>query len=263
MKKGGRTMPNNQAVSILFLLLASFVLVVTSAYGALTMDAGVKGVYEGNINGASSDANKENDFYTIVSAGIGGYTEVSQGAFLFVRGDAASYYYNEYSDLDVKQAGISAGVYKELNDFLSVQIALKGKVKEFKGESRDSNALGGSFEFKQQISPKLWVKEGYEYEKNGANSNLFSYKSHAVGMWTGYLITPQTILNLGYSYLTRKYDDTDGFKTTSHTISAGVVRELLKRVYLNAGYDLQFNDSNIPNTDYTNNIVSIGVTYSY
>lgn len=262
MKKGERMRSNKQTGTFLLLLLSSFAL-ATSAYGGSTLDAGVKGVYEDNINGAPSDVNKEDDFYTIVSAGIGGYTEVSQGAFLFARGDVAGYYYNEYSDLDTNQAGISAGVYKKLNDVLSAQVTLKGKVKEFEGDPRDSNALGGTFEFKQQISPKFWIKEGYEYESNNADSNLFSYESHAVGAWSGYLITPQTMLNLGYSYLTRKYDDTGGFKTTSHTISAGVVRELMKRVYLSAGYDLQFNDSNISNTDYTNNIFSIGVTYSY
>ncbi len=262
MKKAERMRPDLLIITILLLLLSTFAL-AASAYGALTMEAGVKGVYEDNVNGSSSDINKKDDYYSIVSAGIGGYTAVSKHTFLFVRGDIAGYYYNKYSDLDSNQAGISTGVYKELNNVLSIQVTLKGKVKEFKGTPRDSNALGGAFEFKQQISPRLWVKEGYEYEHNNADSNLFSYNSHAVGAWSGFLITPRTMLNLGYSYLTRKYDDVGGFRTTSHTISAGVVRQLMKKVYLNVAYDLQFNDSNISNTDYTDNIFSVGVRYSY
>ena len=71
------------------------------------------------------------------------------------------------------------------------------------------------------------------------------------------------MFNLGYSYLTRKYEDSSGFKTKSHTVSVGVVRELIKKVYVNIGYDRQFNDSNVSNTDYKNNIYTIGVTYSF
>ncbi len=77
------------------------------------------------------------------------------------------------------------------------------------------------------------------------------------------MITPETMLNVGYSYLTRKYEDTGGFKTKSHTISAGIVRELVKKVYVNVGYDRQFNDSNVSNTDHNNNIYTLGVTYSF
>ena len=47
----------------------------------------------------------------------------------------------EYDDLNATIVGISAGMYKELGDVLSAQMALKGKLKEFKGEPRDSNAF--------------------------------------------------------------------------------------------------------------------------
>ncbi|GFP31438.1 DUF2860 family protein, partial [Candidatus Hakubella thermalkaliphila] len=182
---------------------------------------------------------------------------------LFLRGDAAKYLYSKYDDLNATIAGISAGVYKELGDILSAQIALKGKIKEVKGEPRDSNAFGGTFELKQKITRKFWIKEGYEYEKNNADSNLCSYDAHSIGVWSGYMITSETMLNLGYSYLTRKYEDPGGFKTKSHTISAGVAHKIVKKVYVNAGYGRQFNDSNVSNTDHNNNIYTLGVTFSF
>ena len=154
-------------------------------------------------------------------------------------------------------------MYKELGDVLSAQIALKGKLKEFKGEPRDSNAFGGTFELKQKITRKFWIKEGYEYEKNNADSNLFSYDAHSIGVWSGYMITPETMLNVGYSYLTRKYDDASGFRTKSHTISAGIVRELVKKVYVNVGYDRQLYDSIVSITEHNNNIYTLCVTYSF
>lgn len=250
-------------VMCLFVVALSGLVFTSKASGELILDVGVKGIYEDNINGSPVDADKKGDFYTTISAGVGGYTKVADDTYLFLRGDAASYLYSKYDDLNATIAGISAGVYKELGDILSAQIALKGKIKEFKGEPRDSNAYGGTFELKQQVTRKFWIKEGYEYERNDADSALFSYKGHSVGIWSGYLITPQTMFNLGYSYLTRKYEDSSGFKTKSHTVSVGVVRELIKKVYVNIGYDRQFNDSNVSNTDYKNNIYTIGVTYSF
>ena len=252
----------NSVMCVVVMLLSGLVF-TSKAWSELILDAGAKGIYEDNINGSPVDADKKGDFYTVLSAGIGGYTEVTDNTYLFLRGDAANYLYSKYDDLNATIAGISAGVYKELGDILSAQIALKGKIKEFKGEPRDSNAYGGTFELKQKITPKFWIKEGYEYERNDADSALFSYKGHSVGIWSGYLINPQTMVNLGYSYLTRKYDDVSGFKTKFHTVSVGMVREIIKKVYASIGYDRQFNDSNVSNTDYKNNIYTLGVTYSF
>ncbi len=252
----------NLAMCMVVVLLSGLVF-TSKAWSGLILDAGVKGIYEDNINGSPSDADKKGDFYTVLSASVGGYTKATDTTYLFLRGDAANYLYSKYDDLNATIAGISAGVYKELGDVLSAQIALKGKIKDFKGGPRDSNAYGGTFELKQQITRKFWIKEGYEYEKNDADSNLFSYKGHSVGIWSGYMINPQTMLNLGYSYLTRKYEDASNFRTKSHTVSVGAAREIIKKVYVNIGYDRQFNDSNVPDTDYKNNIYTIGVTYSF
>lgn len=227
------------------------------------LDFGAGATYEDNINGSPSDADKEGDFYTTLFASLGGYTRVVEGTYLFLRGDAATSVYGKYNDLNVTIGGISAGVYKSFNDMLSAQLSLKGKIKTFKDEPRDSRALGGAIELKQQVTPTLWIKEGYEYERNNADSDLFGYKGHLAGVWSGYLIDPKTMLNLGYSYLSRKYDDATGFRTTSHTISAGLVRELAKRVYATIGYDRQINDSNVSGSDHNNNIYTIGVTYSF
>ncbi|MCL5236373.1 MAG: hypothetical protein M1353_00805 [Nitrospirae bacterium] len=251
------------SVMCLFIVLVSGLVVASKASGGVILDAGIRETYEDNLNGSPADADKKGDFYTTVSASAGGYTEVVDGTYLFLRGDAATYLYSKYNDLNATLGGISAGVYKELGDVFSAQLALKGKLKNFKGTLRDSSAYGGTFELKQQISPDFWIKEGYEYEKNDADSRLFSYNGHSVGVWSGYLITPKTMFNLGYSYLTRKYEDAFGFRTKSHTISAGIVRELVKKVYVNLGYDRQFNDSNVANTDYKNNIYTLGVTYSF
>ncbi|GFP32898.1 hypothetical protein HKBW3S42_01205, partial [Candidatus Hakubella thermalkaliphila] len=94
-------------------------------------------------------------------------------------------------------------------------------------------------------------------------SNLLTYDTVSFGVCVVYMITPETMLNLGYSDLTRKYDDPCGIKTKSHTISACVAHKIVKKVYVNVGYGRQFNDSNVSNTDHNNNIYTLGVTFSF
>ncbi len=245
-------------VMCLFVMLLSGIVFTSKASGGLILNVGVKGTYEDNISG--SDVDKQGDFYTTLSASVGGYTKVADETFLFLRGDIANYLYSKYDDRNASIFGVSAGLHKKLGDALSAQIAIKSKLKEFNEEPRDSSSLGGTFELKQQLTPKFWIKEGYEYENNNANSAFFNYRGHSVGIWSGYMISPETMLNIGYSYFTCKYEDASGFRTKSNTISVGAVRELVKKVYLNLGYDRQFT---VSNTDYNNNIYTVSVTYSF
>ena len=84
-----------------------------------------------------------------------------------------------------------------------------------------------------------------------------------MGLWTGYLIAPKTMINLGYSYLFRKYEEPADFRNKFHTVSVGITRELAEKIYLNAGYYRQYNGSNIPGTSHTNNIYTLGVSYNF
>jgi predicted porin len=61
----------------------------------------------------------------------------------------------------------------------------------------------------------------------------------------------------------RDYDQPSGFKVTAHTISLGLSYELVKKWFLNAQYDHQASDSNVPGTNTTDNMFSIGLRYGY
>ena len=50
---------------------------------------------------------------------------------------------------------------------------------------------------------------------------------------------------------------------TANTVSAGLEHELTKEWFIDAHYDRQASDSNLPGTNSTDNLVSLGVRYSY
>ncbi|MCL5022421.1 MAG: hypothetical protein M1497_03480 [Nitrospirae bacterium] len=230
---------------------------------ALLLDIDFRGVYEDNITASAADIGRKGDFYTILSASGGGYTEVGQGTYLFIRGDAAGYLYRKNSDLNAVIIGARAGIHRKFSDVVSAEVALGGARKEYKETGRSSSALGGSFEVRQQLTSRFWIKEGYAYENNNASSDIFSYQGHLLGLWTGYLVAPKTMINLGYSYLYRKYEEPADFRNRFHTISAAIAREVARKVYAYAGYSRQYNGSNIPDTANTNNIYTLGISYSY
>lgn len=247
----------------LFLLLVSGLIVIPEAAGELTLEAGLKGTYEDNITGSSADVAKGGDFYTTLFFSADGSTEVSDKTYLFLRGDAGRFIYNKYDDLNAYIFGLSAGAAKEFNDVVALLVALNGRVKSYRDNERDSNSYGAYLEAKQQLAQKLWIRESYEYEKNKANLGVYSYKGNSFSAWFGYHYSPQTMLNLGYNYLVRSYENPAGYKSTSHTTWAAMKSELAQKLYLNVGYSRQFNDSNLPNTDNTNNIYNIGLTYAF
>ena len=243
-------------------MLSSLALIPIASAG-LILDAGAKGVYESNITLSPSDVNKKGDYYSLLTGALGGYTEIQKDVYLFVRGDGAGYIFSKLSDLNSVIGGISPGIYAKWGDQFSIQAKLNGRIKNFKDSQRNSRSWGGTLELKQQIFPQLALKEGYEYEDNKADSSLFTYRGHAFGIWSEYKVIPKTMINGGYNYTTRKFDDSLSSNFNYHTFSVGVTQELVKKVYLNAGYGFQLINTNVANTSNNNHIVSVGVSYSF
>jgi hypothetical protein len=243
-------------------MLSSFVLIPIASAG-LILDAGVKGVYESNITLSPSDVNKQGDYYSLLTAALGGYTEIQKDVYLFLRGDGAGYLYNKFDDLNSVMGGISPGIYTKWGNQFSLLAKLNGRIKNFKDSRRNSRSLGGTLELKQQIYPQFALKEGYEYEDNKADSTFFTYKGHAFGIWSEYQIFPETLINFGYNYTTRKFDDSLNSTFNYHTFSVGITQELVKKIYLNAGYGYQLINTSISNTNTNNHIFNVGVSYSF
>ena len=140
---------------------------------------------------------------------------------------------------------------------------MRGFTRNTKQNDRDANGLGGTLEIKNQLSQTLWVKGVADYEDSKANLGMFSYTGETYGLNLGYLPLQDTFVHLGYSHAKRNFKSTSPFQSTSTTLFAEVSQRMAKNWYLNGGYAYGRNNSNVAGTAYTNNIFSVGLSFSY
>jgi hypothetical protein len=253
----------NKALITITLVLSLLVFSGTSWAAGLLFDAGASVTYEDNIFGSPAEADKDEDIYSTLSAAIGGYTETARpGIYLFAKAGADVFSYRKNTELNETAGFLNIGVYRQLTDALSAQVMARGKIKGFKEPERDSSAFGGAIELGQQVTGNLSLHEGYEYEKNNAESDDFTYGGHWAGLWSRYKVREGKFIGVGYSYFLRKFEDATRFKLKQHRLSANFSVEIMPKSYLNIGYDFLINTSNTFDTNY-DNILSAGISYSY
>lgn len=196
-------------------------------------------------------------------ADIGSSTKINPDTALFLIGSAQHTSYSTYTRFDYTIGGLSTGIYREFGDVFSGKFAINGGIKRYQDSQRNSSAYGATLSLKERITPIFWLRETYDYEQNNADSPLFTYSGNSGSIWAGLSATPGTTFLLGYNYLVRDYNEPSGFKVTASTISLGVEHELVKKWYIDARYDHQISDSNVPGTNTTDNIISLGLRYNY
>ncbi|MFO0754293.1 MAG: hypothetical protein U0411_13345 [Thermodesulfovibrionales bacterium] len=254
---------SNASPFLLLLLLPTLLFFPGEASGAVSFDLETRGVYEDNLSGSAVDAEKQGDFYTILGASCSFDTQTEDVYSLSLRGDAERYLYRRYSDLNASTLGISAGITRAFGYSLAASLSLKGRIRDFPGGQRDGRAYGGALVLKHRISFRHWVTGEYEYERNSAGADIYSYKGHRAGVVLGSFLTPRFVLQLGYSLLTRKYEDEFRTRTTFHTLSSGISRQVAEGLSMRAEYHRQFISSNALENSHSNNIYSLGLLYSF
>ena len=181
---------------------------------------------------------------------------------MFLKGSADHTAYSTYSTFDSTIAGVSAGIDKDFTDTHSARLLFFGKEKRFEDSLRNSTAYGGAVSLRQRLFPVFWLRESLEYEKNSADSPLFSYTGRSAGVTAGYMITKKTLITAGYSVLVREYEEPALSEMTAKTVSLGLERTLSQTWSASAGIDRQ--ESEIDGSSATvNNIVSLAIRYGY
>lgn len=227
-----------------------------------TMMSGVMGPGMGPVyTGSSSASNSDSSIGFFADLGVS--KTIAQDTSLFLTGSAEHTSYSNFTQFNSTIGGFSTGLTKGFGDMVTAKIAINGLIKRFRDSQRDATAYGVSLAAKEKLSSSLWLKEGYVYEKDDADSPFFTYNGNSLNVWAGYLILPKTTVLLGYNYLVRDYDEPSGFQVTAQTVSVGLEYELLKKWFIDAQYDHQASDSNVPDTNTTDNIFSLGLRYSY
>ncbi len=279
------------AFFLLLMLIINFVF-SAAASGEVTLDASLKEVYEDNVNPSlsgpgspmgggtgrtmtmpmgirmggpppakgSTSGTDTGDLYTVLSAAIGSRAEVGVETEMFIKAEATRYQYGKFTELNATSIGLSAGAFRQFSDLLAAQLGLSARTSDYRENARNSKTYGGTLALKQQLTQEFLLREGLGYEKNDADAAVFSYKGPIFSLGAGYLVAPKTLVNAGYGYLIRKFDD--GSRTKLHSLTLGIDREIAKWMHIFASYEHQSYEAALPGSD-TDNIVTLGISFSY
>jgi len=287
-------------INIICFALFLYLYSAPAAQAGIYYDAEIKGTYEDNVVGLLSDkrggtagitttasnpgmmsamsmtgmgghtppyvgSSTQSNSDTSISlfADLGSFTRIAEDTLWFVTGSAQHTWYSYYTEFDSTIGGLSTGIDQGLGNITTARFAINGAIKRYNDSQRNSSAYGANISLKERLNNAFWLRESYDYEKNDATSAFFTYQGNAASIWAGYLVAPRTAVLFGYNYLVRNYDEPSGFKVTAQTFSLGLDWKIVKEWFFDAHYDHQVSDSNVPGTNSTDNIYSIGLRYSY
>ena len=239
-----------------------------TAQAEVVLNAGSRLSYDDNVNGSSDrqqSSNQEADTYITLNASAVYYTpiDVAKSTYFIGQVGALTTAFNRFSNLNNSMLIATAGLYKQFTSNWSGQVTGRGFLRDTRQDARDSEGFGGTIEIKRQLGQKFWGKAVADYEDNEADVNGFSYTGETYGVNFGYLPYQNTFINFGYNYTKRDFDTASSFRTTTDTLFTEVTQRLSTNWYLNGGYVYRDNDSNFSGTSYSNQIVSLGLSYSY
>lgn len=212
---------------------------------------------------STSSTQQSGDYSFSALADLGMSASMTRDTAFFIIGSIENTTYSRYSDFDSTITGVSAGFVATAGPLLFVKTGAFGRLKFFGDSERDSSAFGGALELKQRFFTWLELKEAYEYENNQADSAFFSYTGHAARAGIGLQLYEGWLLNLGYTYLIRKYKEPADFEIASHLVSAGIRKTFFKNWNLTLGYAREMSSENLDNTRAANNIYTLGLLFSY
>lgn len=237
-----------------------------TAGGMAMLASGMGGTGGGksNYTGSSSGSSQSpGDFSATLFAEAGGYQDVGRDAEVFAKGFASHTSYDTYTDLNSNIGGASTGISVILSDLLSTRMSVLGKIKRFDDSQRNSTAYAGNLSLKEKLTPSFWLREFGQYEKNSADTSVFSYTGTTIGIDASYAFTTKTRATLGYSYLFQKYDEPSGAEMKTQTAYVSAEQTVRKNWAVSGEYDLQLSKENVTGTSATNNIFSLALRYSY
>ena len=234
----------------------------------VTLNAGAKMSAESNVNGSPDQpttANQLKDSYRVLSASAVYFTPIDAAntSYFISQAGANSSAYSKYNTLDNSSLMASVGLYQQLSSSWSGTVTGRGFTRTTQQDARNAKGSGATLEIKNQLNETVWVKGIADYEGSKANLNSYSYTGNTYGLNLGYMPLKDTFFNLGYNHTTRDFKTTSPFQSTTKTLFAEVTQRIAKNWYINGGYALQNNDSNFAGSAYTNNIVSLGLNFSY
>lgn len=244
--------------------VAGAVLLVSTGLRAETnFNVGVKLSHDSNVNG--SPTARQGDFYLTGHASAVHFRPINDERTRYFIGQVGvmASKYDRYSSADSTSLLASVGLWQQLDETWSGQGTLRVFRRDTRQHDRDSDGYGATLELKKQLAEKWWVKGFADFEHSTANLGAFSYQGPTFGLGIGYLPRADTFVNLGYNLTDRDFKSIIPFETRTQLLYAELTERLRKDLYLSVGYAHGRNRSNVPGTNYSHHIWSVGLSVSY
>ena len=221
---------------------------------------------ESNVFGYPNKADELTDSYRVLNASAVYFTPLNATETTYFIGQvgANASKYSTYSSLDNSSVMASVGLYQQLSSSWSGTVTGSGFSRTTQLDANNAKGNGATLEIKNQLSETVWVKGSAAYNSSNTNLDKNSSSGKTYGLSMGYMPLQDTFLSLGYSRSVTDFKNTAPFfQATSQTLYADVTQRLAKNVFLNGGYARQNNESNNAGSASNNNIVSLGLNFSY
>jgi hypothetical protein len=216
-----------------------------------------------DLLGAGGGARAQGDFATELYADIGTLHGLEGDRSLIVMASAQRTAYARFNEFDFTILRLSGGLAQQFTEIVSARLTLNAKAKYYDNPLRDSTAAGLTASLRERLGPSVRLRQFYDFERNSADSAIYSYYRHLIGLSASFDLTPALILDVGYSYLLQDYDEPASSRVTTGTLSAELERILGRGWGLFAGYDREMSVDDTSGLSWTNNILSVGIRYLY
>ncbi len=268
-----------------FILLFCF---AQTAVAEWNLDGGGSLVYESNLSHSYDKNDYKSDFSLRPFFSFGHYNQLTDNSRFFLTALCAGDLFTKYERLNTVSGKISTGIKNKMGlGAYAPWVTLYGSAGILSSEEsiRNSYITTAGLSTGKRLHERVDLHAGYEYEHRSAQNFLFTQNNSRFHANLNLSLTESTRFSAGYAlrrgdivtyYLDEYYSPTPGeirlntfnipmtaerVRATTHSISLTAIYALTGTVTVNATGERRETVSS--DNSYPNNIISIGIFYSY
>lgn len=165
--------------SVLLLLLATGS--AQAAAPRFSMDFGVGGGYEDNLNHAPNGANKKGGGIAESWLQLGGLKDVLGVAKVSLFGAFQGELNSTYSDLSAAGLNLRGGLTYPVDEKTELHVTAPVGLYYYGDTNRDATRWGAAVSLREQLKPRLAATVEYAYTQNDADQEVFSFNENKFG----------------------------------------------------------------------------------
>jgi hypothetical protein len=270
------------------LSLAMLFAVTGTSHAEWFADAGIRGVYDDNVNLAANKQDRKGDTSLLSSVSLGYYDQLADSTGLTVSAEAKYSDFFRFGGLDNLESGLTASLkYKRGLGSYAPWIRVFGSASyaDFRENIRDTDSVRTGLSLGKRMQERIFTQIGYEYDEGRARNSRFDTRSSVVSARLDYLLTQSAQAWIGYAWSSGMYviyvpvsrapnvpgavivdtfkDPANAFRVhaTAQALSLGASKALASHWSANIGAD--FINIYGRGRDYPDSLYKAGIVYAY